>query len=114
MTPEQFVAVVKAIAELLGVLVWPAILIYVLYRFRTPLSDFFSNLGEFTFKAPGMEATAKRKQVVEAAAAFGAAVASRPGDGARPETVIEEARAAAGVLVDAVTSPAYRDRKSVV
>ena len=57
-------------------MIWPAVLIFFLIRFRTALADFLANLGEFSLRAPGLEATAKRQQV-EAAAALGAAIAAR-------------------------------------
>lgn len=107
MTADQFVAIVKAITELLGVIIWPVVLFYILNRFRSPLSDFISNLGEVTVKGAGMEATAKRKQM-EAAAALGAAVAARPTNGVQPEAILQEAKAAAGAVVDAVTPRALR------
>ena len=64
MTVAEFTALVKAVSELVGAVIWPAVVLFILWRFSGPLSDFFSSLGEFSFKAPGMEATAKRKQVV--------------------------------------------------
>ncbi|MBG0569247.1 response regulator [Actinoplanes aureus] len=83
MTADQVIRLLTAIAGLLGVLVWPALVLFVTIRFRAPLSDFFRDLGEFSFKAPGLEASARRRQV-EAAAALGAAVATRGGQ--RPGT----------------------------
>jgi CheY-like chemotaxis protein len=77
---------VNAITQLVGVLIWPAVLIFFLVRFRRALADFFANLGEFSFRAPGLEATAKRQQV-QAAAALGAAIGARtPDDEARAST----------------------------
>jgi CheY-like chemotaxis protein len=77
---NQASSLVSAIAQLVGVLVWPTVLVFFLVRFRGALTSFLKNLGEFSFKVPGVEATAKRQQV-EAAAALGAAVATRaPGD----------------------------------
>jgi CheY-like chemotaxis protein len=78
---DQASSLVSAVAELVGVLIWPTVLLFFLVRFRGSLASFLSNLGEFSFKAPGVEASAKRQQV-EAAAALGAAVATRaPGEG---------------------------------
>jgi len=102
MTADQIIRLVAAVAGLLGVLVWPALVLFLAIRFRTALSDFFSNLGEFTFKAPGMEATARRQQVVEAAAALGAAIAKPTGE--TPGTVpslSEVAEALAEAVPDA-------------
>lgn len=76
MTADQAIRLVTATSGLLGVLVWPALILFLAIRFRASLSDFFSHLGEFSFKAPGLEATARRQQV-EAAAALGAAVANQ-------------------------------------
>ena len=63
----------KATAELLGVLVWPGVVLFTLLRFGPALRAFFEDLSELTFKAAGIEATAKRR--AEVAAALGAAVA---------------------------------------
>ena len=79
MTADQAIRLVTAIGGLLGVLVWPALVLFLVIRFRAPLSDFFSHLGEFTLKAPGLEASARRQQV-QAAAALGAAVAKQSGE----------------------------------
>jgi CheY-like chemotaxis protein len=73
---NQVTSLVNAIAQLLGVLIWPAVLMFFLIRFRAAIADFFANLGELSFRAPGLEATAKRQQV-EAAAALGAAIVTR-------------------------------------
>ena len=74
MTADQVIRLVTALAGLLGVVVWPALVFFLAIRFRAALSDFVSHLGEFSFKAPGLEATGRRQQVVEAAAALGAAI----------------------------------------
>jgi CheY-like chemotaxis protein len=71
---NQASTLVSAIAQLVGVLIWPSVLLFFLIRFRSALANFIGNLGEFTFKAPGIEASGKRQ---EAAAALGAAVAAR-------------------------------------
>jgi CheY-like chemotaxis protein len=68
--------------------------VFFLIRFRHGLADFLGNLGELSFKTPGLEASAKRQRV-EAAAALGAAIATRaPADGASatatdPRDVVE-------------------------
>lgn len=81
MTADQAIRLIDAVGQLLGVLVWPAVVLFFLLRFRSSLAEFFGNLGEFSLKAPGVEATAKRQRE-EAAAALGAAVTARaPGAG---------------------------------
>ena len=67
--------------ELLKILFsWPVVILIVfllvLYKSGDSLKKFVENLGEFTFKAGGLEATAKRQQL-EAAALLGAASAAR-------------------------------------
>lgn len=84
MSTDQASSLVSAIAQLVGVLVWPTVLVFFLVRFRGALTSFLKNLGEFSFKVPGVEATAKRQQV-EAAAALGAAVATRAPDDSAPK-----------------------------
>jgi CheY-like chemotaxis protein len=94
--------------DLLGVLLWPLILVFVLLYFGKPLKQFANNMGEFTFKAAGVEATAKRQQI-EAATLLGAAVASRetvPSGG--QQTVGENTHEIADVVAEAATPRAMR------
>ena len=72
MSIENAAALLKAIAEFLGVLTWPAVAVFALARFTPELRELFRNFGEFSFKAAGIEASGKRRQV-EAAVALGAA-----------------------------------------
>lgn len=67
---------IDILAKLLNVIVWPAVIIFVLLRFRKSIGDLLSSLTEFSIRGAGFEASGKRK--VEAAAALGAAFA-RPG-----------------------------------
>ena len=99
MTTEQAIRLISAISGLVGVLIWPLLILFVVIRFRAGLADFFGHLGEFTFKAPGLEASARRQQV-EAAAALGAASAAKtdrdtPGLTPTPSEVAEVVTAAA-------------------
>ena len=108
MTADQVIRLIDAIAGLLAVLVWPALLVFLAIRFRSSLADFLGHLGEFSFKAPGLEASARRQQV-EAAAALGAAAASQagsPGD-ADPAAVADTVAAA---LPDARSQRRLRDK----
>ena len=93
---DDFVKVVEALTNLLGVLAWPALCAFVLVRFGPSLTEFFSSVGEFTFKGGGFEATAKRKQ--EAAAALVAASIAHPDTTATPESAARDAREAASAV----------------
>src|SRR5271163_2553786 len=97
MNVDTGVKLLEAITKLFGVLVWPALLLFVLVRFGPALREFIANLGEFSFKGPGFEASGKRKQA-EAAAALAAAAVSRREDGTSPETAARDAREAADVV----------------
>jgi hypothetical protein len=50
-----------------------------LVRFGSAIQEFIASLGEFSFKAAGVDVSPKRKQV-EAAAALGAAIERNPSE----------------------------------
>ena len=50
MTLDEFIKLLEALVKLLSVVIWPALLFFVLVRFGPSLRDFFSSLGEFTVK----------------------------------------------------------------
>src|SRR2546427_12757183 len=105
MTIDDTVKLLDGVTKLLAVLVWPAILAFVLVRFRTALGEFMTSLTEFSFKGGGIEASAKRRQA-EAAAALGAAAAAavaRPDAATAPRDVSQETRAAAELVAEVVT-----------
>jgi CheY-like chemotaxis protein len=106
MTIDNGIKLIDAITKFLGVLVWPAVLVFVLIRFGSSLRDFIASMGEFSLKGAGFEASAKRKQ--EAAAALAAAAVAHPEAGAAPEAVARDARAAVQVVADIVTPRVIR------
>lgn len=75
MSADQIISLIKAITDLLGVLVWPALTAFLLINFSSPIGNFLGNMREFSAKAGGVEISAKRQ---EAAAALGAAIATAP------------------------------------
>jgi CheY-like chemotaxis protein len=99
MSIDEFVKVLDSLSKLLGVLTWPALLLFVLVRFGPALKEFFASLGEFTLKGGGLEASVKRKQA-EATAALTAATAAKPGVPKTPEAAASEARDVASVVAD--------------
>ena len=88
-----------AAANLLGVLIWPAVIAYGFVRFAPNVGDFVSSLGEISLKGTGFEASAKRRQN-EAAAALAAASVSRPEEGNTPEMVANAAKEAVQLVGD--------------
>jgi CheY-like chemotaxis protein len=107
MSVDEFTKLTDALTKLLGVLVWPALLAFVLVRFGPALKEFFSSLGEFTFKGGGFEATAKRKQA-EAAAALVAASVARSDANTTPESAARDAKEAAAVVAESVNARVIR------
>ncbi|NTV47067.1 MAG: response regulator [Chlorobiales bacterium] len=109
MSVDGFVKVVEVLTKLLGVLVWPVLLAYFLVRFSfsSELREFFFSLSELSLKGGGLEATAKRKQD-EATSALVAASVARPDAVSTPENAAREAKEAADVVSDSVTSRVIR------
>ena len=107
MSVDDIVKLFDAITKLLNVLIWPAILLFILIRFGRDLREFFSSLGELSLKGAGFEAFLKRKQV-EVAAALSAAAASKPDGDKTHESVAKEAMIAADVVADFVTPRTIR------
>jgi CheY-like chemotaxis protein len=104
---EDFVKLIDVLTKLLGVIVWPALLAFLLVRFGPALKDFVASLGEFTFKGGGFEATAKRKQA-EAAAALVAASVARPDANTTPQSAARDAKEAASVVAQSVNARVLR------
>jgi CheY-like chemotaxis protein len=101
------VSIIKVLSEFLGVVIWPAVFVFLLMRFSLPIGDFFASLSELTFKGAGIEATAKRKQF-DAAIAFGAAIATSNTTSNKFEAIVEESKALANIVADEVTPKALR------
>jgi CheY-like chemotaxis protein len=99
MSTDEAVKLIDAVSKLLSVLVWPVLLAVVLVRFGPALKDFFANLGEFSLKGAGMEATAKRRQ---AEAALVAASVAKPDKTVTPESAVRDASEAAAVVAETV------------
>ena len=107
MSVDDIVKLFDAITKLLNVLIWPAILLFILIRFGRDLREFFSSLGELSLKGAGFEASLKRKQA-EVAAALSAAAASNPDGDKTHESVAKEAMIAADIVADFVTPRTIR------
>jgi CheY-like chemotaxis protein len=77
---ESISASAKLIIDLIQAAAWPAVVVGIAIAFRVPMTRFLNNLSELSFKAGGIEATAKRA-TIEAAAALGAATARNASSG---------------------------------
>lgn len=109
MTSAQVIQLIGAVAQLVGVLVWPAALVFLFIYFRESIGSFIANLSELSLRTPGIEATAKRQATAaaEAAVALSAAQAKGPsGDGVQAEAIDPK------VIADAVV-PAMRAQRRI-
>ncbi len=104
---DEILKLVDAATKLLGVLVWPVVAVFVMLRFSGPIGDFIASLGEFSLKAAGIEASAKRKQL-DAAAALTAAAVAHPESEVTPEATASGARAAFDLVAEIATPRAIR------
>lgn len=106
MTAAEWTDLLKAVADLIGVLIWPILVLVLVLRFTEPIGDFLNNMRELTLKAGGVEASAKRQ---EAVAALGAAIASRGDESVDAAGSAEDPSRAAAVLARALpNAKAYR------
>ncbi|MBD1821931.1 response regulator [Cyanobacteria bacterium FACHB-DQ100] len=114
MSVDDVVKLLDAVTKLLNVLIWPAVLLFILIRFGRDLRDFFSSLGELSLKGAGFEASLKRKQA-EVSAALAAAAASRSDGDTNRESAAKAAKIAADIASEVVTPRLIRRaRRSTV
>jgi hypothetical protein len=59
---DDVVKLLDAIAKRLNVLIWLAVILFILIRFGRDLRDFVASLGELSIKRAGFETSLKRKQ----------------------------------------------------
>ncbi|HEX3516026.1 MAG TPA: response regulator [Trebonia sp.] len=94
---------ISAVAQLLGVFTWPAVLVFVFVQFRAPLTELIKNAGQLSLKGAGFEASITRQRE-DAVAALGAAVATKAGPGGA------EAPPSLDEVVSALPSPRAQQR----
>lgn len=108
MTIDDAAKLVDAVSKLVGILVWPGVIIFVLTRYREAFKEFFKTLSEFNFKGPGFSASAKRVKAEASEALIAAAVAHTNQDAdATPESIAKSVSAAA-TAVETLTSRTIR------
>lgn len=72
---NQWTKLLEIFISILQTIIWPLIVLLIIFLLRKPLKQFLDDLMEVTFKAGPIETTAKRQQIIEAAASLGAATA---------------------------------------
>ena len=81
---DTFIRLVEASAKLAGALAWPAVALIVLWWFGSAIRHFLSSMSEGSFKAFGVEGTAKR--IVQQSIISADLLKSAP-RGQKPQTV---------------------------
>lgn len=104
---DTTIKLVDSLAGLLKVLIWPAICIFLVIRFQSEIGRFLSNLGEFTLKGAGFEASLKPKKQ-EITDNLTAATLSRPDANANPEATARDIAAIHQVVAEGTTPEVIR------
>lgn len=76
MTADQVTKLITAVAQLLGALIWPAVVLSIALYFRSPIIGFIKNASQFSVKGAGVEVAISRERE-DAMAALGAATATQ-------------------------------------
>ncbi len=108
MDADTTAKILDATAKLLGVLVWPAVIGYILVRFGSKIGDLISSLSEVTLEVLGVKAIVKRRQS-EATAALVAASTSKTEPATTPESLGNAAKEA----VQAVAGLNFRSLRRI-
>ncbi len=106
---ENISKLIDSASKLLGTIVWPALILFIIFFYRSTFVSFFETLGEISFKMFGVEATFKRKEAAKEALV--AAAVARAESGASPTLKAQEVKAAANA-VEALTPRTLRLAKS--
>src|SRR6185312_134207 len=72
---DAIVKLIEAVAKLIGVVMWPVVVVIAICYFAPPLQTFLKNLKEGTLEAPGFKFTGKSQ--AEATAAIASASVAR-------------------------------------
>src|SRR5712691_4250909 len=72
---NHWTKLLELLVSFLQIIIWPLTVSLILFYLRTPIKRFLEDLIEVNLKAGPIETTAKRKQIIEAAASLGAATA---------------------------------------
>lgn len=97
MSADNIAAILDAFTKLLGVLIWPAILLYFLIRFSHQLQALLENVSELSLTGAGFGIAIKRIQA-QATAALAAAELEREGESRAAEAMMKQTWQAANVV----------------
>ncbi len=111
MNIDQTVQLIEAITQLIGILIWPALIALALIRFSAEIKNLLSDSSEFILKGGGVEATLRRPQQVkaEATTALVAAETSKFETYKNQEAAAKNAKEVARVVEKGVTPKTIRN-----
>src|SRR5437868_9424993 len=72
---NQWTKLFELLVSFLQIIIWPLVVVIILFYLRTPIKKFLDDLIEVNVKTGPLETTARRKQIIEAATSLGAAAA---------------------------------------
>jgi CheY-like chemotaxis protein len=75
MSFDQWMKLFSTFISLLQAVIWPLLILAILFVLRTPIKKFLGDMIEVNLKAGPLETTARRQQAIEAATLLGAATA---------------------------------------
>lgn len=107
MSSDDIATLLDAVANLLGVLVWPAIVLAVVLRFSHQLQTLLENAGEFSLTGAGFGVALKRIQA-QATAALAAAELEREGESGAAQAMMQQTKQAANVVANTLTPRTVR------
>jgi CheY-like chemotaxis protein len=100
MNPDQWLKLIGVAVSLISACVWPAIIIFIIIYFRTPIRKFLDNMSEMSVKVGDVEATVKRQ--IEFATFSGAAIAIQKKDRLASDDLTATANSASSVAQAAI------------
>lgn len=103
MEVANIVSLINASNEIAKTLIWPLMILFIFFRYSTSIKNFFANINELSFKALGVEASAKRQQI-EVASLLGAAEANKSGKKNEP---LEPKRSVVDAILKSTTSKSF-------
>jgi CheY-like chemotaxis protein len=106
MTVDDLVKISDAATKIIGTVVWPMVIVYVLIKYGTSFEKVFTKLTTITLKAGGIEASFE-KEKAEASEHLAAAAVAHQGANATPVDTAKSVRAAT-VAAETVTPRTIR------
>jgi Response regulator containing CheY-like receiver, AAA-type ATPase, and DNA-binding domains len=106
---NQWTKLLELANALLQTVIWPLVILIILLYLRKPIKKFMDNLIEVNLKAGPLETTAKRQQLIEAAASLGAATAHWEDAGQEHKALpdAEKTKGIAKAVEQLITSKTY-------